>query len=253
MSLRYSTGAVDDYNARCGGTDLEHNIEQCANFRFWYDRTGRFQVFSRWENGDVWGSDFRDASGGDLEPNGGSDIPQIYFFSGHGSCQNPPGQTSPDFILVCGNFGKPDTTVIGTQCRWGNGPGNLRFAFIDASCPMDLVSISNSWFPTFQGLHMAIGHSGTTNQDTLDSSDRGGQFAAYTVGGSIFFITIPQLSVGDAWMTAGTVDIESGCCAVALAAGNDRTDAIDRCDNEKVDDNRSDPSPNWFAWKWICR
>jgi hypothetical protein len=250
VSLRYSTGAVKDYVSNgCGGSDLPLTIPECDSFRFWYN-LGGFQLFSRWENGDVWGSDFRDASNGDLEPNGGSDIPEIYFYAGHGRCQNPPSATSPDFIVVCGNFGKPDATTIGTQCRWGNGDGNLRFAFIDASCPMDLISISNSWFPVFRGLHVAVGHSGTSTQDTLDSIDRGSQFAAYTSGAFWFF---PHLSVGDAWMATGTIDIQTGCCAVALAAGNNRDDAIDRRENEKVKDNRSNPTPNWFAWKWVCR
>jgi Family of unknown function (DUF6345) len=246
--VRYSTGAVRDYVAGgCGGPDLPLTIPEAAAFRVWYGLAG-FSVFSRWENGDVWGSDFRNAAGGDLEPNGGSDVPEVYFYSGHGSCQNPPSATSPDYIVVCGNFGKPNWVTIGTECRWGNGAGNLRFAFIDASCPMDLVSIGNSWFPTFRGLHMAVGHSGTSSADTLDSVDRGSMFAVYTVG----FLFFPQLSVGDAWMVAGPIDIQSGCCAVALAAGNDRNDAIDRREHERVTDNRPDPTPNWFAWKWVC-
>jgi hypothetical protein len=33
---------------------------------------------TRWENGDVWGDDFRD-DGGDIDPSGGSDLPDIYF------------------------------------------------------------------------------------------------------------------------------------------------------------------------------
>jgi hypothetical protein len=247
VSLRYSTGAVSDYS-RCGGVDLALTIPECYNFRLWYD-FGKFQLFSRWENGDVWGSDFRDASNGDLEPNGGSDIPEVYFYAGHGKCQDSPSVTSPDFIAVCGDFGKPDNTIIGTQCRWGNRPGNLRFAFIDASCPMDLVSITNSWFPVFQGLHMAIGHSGTSTQDAFDSADRGSQFAGYTSGVLWLF---PHLSVGDAWMITGLIDVQTGCCAVALAAGTDRDDSIDRCNNEKVKDNRPNPTPNWFTWRWVC-
>jgi hypothetical protein len=252
--VRYSTGAVKSYaTAGCGGSDLPLTIPEAASFRFFYDSSGH-TLFSRWEDGDVWGSDFRDAGSGDLEPNGGSDIPDIYFFTGHGRCQNPPTATTPDFIVVCGNFGTPNAVTVGTECRWGNGDGNLRFAFIDASCPMDLVSIQNSWFPVFRGLHMAVGHSGTSTSDTLDSVDRGSQFAAYTAGVpfplSIFW---PTLSVGDAWMTAGIIDIQSGCCAVALAAGRDRADAIDRRENERVTDNRPDPVPNWFAWKWVCR
>jgi hypothetical protein len=53
-------------------------------------------------------------------------------------------------------------------------------------------------------------------------------------------------------MTTGTIDIQSGCCAVALAAGVNRSDAIDRRENERVTDGRPDPTPNWFAWKCIC-
>jgi hypothetical protein len=251
VALRYSTGAVRDYIPNgCGGPDLPLTIPEAENFRFWYT-FGGFSLFSRWENADVWGSDFRDAASGDLEPNGGSDVPDVYLFAGHGSCQNPPGPTSSDFIVVCGNFGTPNTVTIGTQSRWGNGAGNLRFAFIDASCPMDLISISNSWFPVFRGLHMAVGHSGTSTSDALDSADRGSQLAAYTAGVPLLFF--PHLSVGDAWMSAGIIDIQTGCCAVALAAGNDRDDAIDRRENERVKDERPDPTPNWFAWKWVCR
>lgn len=250
QSLRYSTGCVRDYIPNgCNGPDLPATIPEGANFRQWYD-LGGFQRFSAWNNGNVWGADFRDASNGDLEPNGGSDVPHVYLFAGHGSCQNPPTATSPDFIITCGNSGTPNSTTIGTQCRWGNGAGNLRFAFIDASCPMDLVSIRNQWFPTFRGLHMAVGHSGTSTADALDSPDRGSQLAAYTAGAFWF---LPHMSVGDAWMAVGTIDIQDGCCAVALAAGNNRDDAIDRRENERVKDNRADPNAAWFAWRWTCR
>jgi Family of unknown function (DUF6345) len=248
--MRYSTGAVNSYLANCGvGPDLPFCTGSAAGFRVWYNLAG-IGNFSRWENGDVWGSDFRDGAAADLEPNGGSDVPEIYFYNGHGSCQNPPTATSPDFIIVCGNFGKPDTTNIGAQSRWGNSPGNLQFCFIDASCPMDLVSLANNWFPVFRGLHVAVGHSGTSTADTLNSPTRGPQFGALTSGAFFFF---PYLSVGDAWMTAGTIDIQSGCCAVAIAAGRDRDEAIDRRENERIKDNRPDPIPNWFAWKWMCR
>lgn len=246
--MRYSTGCVKDYIPNgCSGPDLPETIPEGQVFRFWYN-LGGFELFSAWNNGDVWGSDFRD--GGDMDSSGGSDVPEIYLYAGHGSCQNPPGATSPDFILVCGNFGDPDTVTVGTQSRWGNGEGRLRFAFIDASCPMDLISIQNSWFPVFRGLHVAVGHSGTSTADALDSDVRGAGLGAYTSGGLWF---LPHLSVGDAWMTVGIEDVQRGCCAVALAAGNNRADAIDRRENEKVKDDRSDPTPNWFAWKWICR
>ena len=243
--MRFSTGAVRDYFP-CGvSPNLPLTIPEAANFRTWYTLAGD-TVLSRWENGDVWGSDFRD--GTDNDPGGGSDAPELYFYSGHGSCQNPPTATDPDFIVVCGNFGKPDVVDIGASSRWGNG--HLKFCFLDASCPMDLISLERNWFPAFVGLHVATGNSGTATADTLDSATRGSQFAAYSSGGFLFF---PYLSVGDAWMATGTIDVQASCCAVVIAAGADRNDAIDRRENERVHDNRPNPVPNWFAWKWVCR
>jgi hypothetical protein len=249
QAVTYSTGCVRDYTPNgCPGPDLPATIPEGANFRFWYNLGGH-NLFSSWNNGNVWGSDFRDAGNGDLEPQGGSDVPQVYLYAGHGICQNPPNAASPDFIVTCGNFGTPDNTVIGSSSRWGNGAGNLRFAFIDASCPMDLVSLTNQWFPAFRGLHMAVGHSGTSTQDALDSAVRGTGLAAFTSGAWF----MPNLSVGDAWMTVGIDDVQNGCCAVVIAAGNNRNDAINRRENERVTDGMSDPTPNWFAWRWICR
>jgi hypothetical protein len=99
---------------------------------------------------------------------------------------------------------------------------------------------------------MAVGHSGRATADTLNSPDRGPQFGVRTAGlpGPLSWL-FPQESVGDAWMDTGTIDIQSGCSAVALAAGNDRNDAIDRRENERITDGRSNPTPNWFAWKWV--
>lgn len=247
--MRFSTGAVRDYIPNgCGGPDLPATVDEARKFRAWYEFAGHVAV-TTWENGNVWGSDFRD--GGDNDPSGGSELPDIYLFAGHGSCQNPPISTSPDFIIVCGNFGTPNTVNIGQQSRWGNSPGNLQFLFVDASCPMDLVSLANNWFPVFQGLHVATGHSGTINADALDSDARGSQLAARTAGLPGFLSWLfPQQSVGSAWMDAGTIDIQSGCSAVVIAAGRDRNDAIDRRENERITDGRPDPVPNWFAWRW---
>jgi hypothetical protein len=51
-------------------------------------------------------------------------------------------------------------------------------------------------------------------------------------------------------MDTGTLDIQSGCSAVVLAVGIDRNDAIDRRENERITDGRSNPTANWAAWKW---
>jgi hypothetical protein len=248
--MRYSTGGVRDYIPNgCSGPDLPATITEVRAFQTWYGMAGHVAV-STWENGDVWGSDFRD-DGGDVDASGGSDLPEIYLFAGHGSCQNPPMVTSPDFLIVCGNFGTPNSVNVGNSSRWGNGGGRLQFMFVDASCPMDLVSLANNWFVVFGGLHMATGHSGTSNADALDSDARGSQLAARTAGLPFPLSWLfPHQSVGDAWMDAGTLDIQSGCSAVALAVGATEAEAVDRRETERVIDNRGDPAVNWAAWKW---
>lgn len=253
----YSTGAVANYPANpCGGPNLPLTVPEAAGFRAWYSTAGLPNV-TRWENNDVWGSDFRDGASADEEPSGGSDLPEVYFFTGHGSCQNPPTATSGDFIITCSTNGRPDTTNIGTSSRWGNGNGKLKFAFLDASCPMDLVSLSNNWWPPFQGLHVATGHSGDVSHDTLDSTTRGIQFALKTVGYKVSFfgITIdifPELAATWAWMDTGLIDVQSQVCAVAIANDSTRAAAENRRDNEKVRSPMGRPSGNWYAWRWIC-
>jgi hypothetical protein len=254
----YSTGAVANYPVKtCGGPNLPLTIPEAASFRSWYALAGLTNV-SRWENNDVWGSDFRDGPGADLEPQGGSDLPDVYFFTGHGTCQASPAATDPDFIVVCSNNGQPDSTSIGASSRWGNGAGKLKFAFIDASCPMDLVSVGNNWFGPFQGLHVAIGHSGDMLHDTLDSTTRGNNFAAYTVGFSIDLPIIgkidlfPELSATWAWMTTGLIDVQSQVCAVSIANDATLAGAENRRDSEKVKSPMGRTSGNWFAWRWIC-
>ncbi len=252
MGVRFSTGCVSLYAGSCGASDLPEAVPEGGAFRSWYIlSTAKNVLISRWDNGDVWGSDFRDAGSGDIDPQGGADYPDLYLFAGHGFCQNPPTATSPDFLLTCGNFGKPDVVNIGAQSRFGNGFGHLRFLFLDASCPMDIVSLA-TWFPVFQGLHIATGHSGTTNSDAQDSQARGDQFAAYTAGFVPGFNFI-QLSIGDAWMRAGIIDIQSGCSAVIIAAGATFAEAEDRRDHERVQENRPNPVKNWVAWRWVTR
>src|SRR5262249_60905829 len=112
--------------------------------------------------------------------------------------------------------------------RWGNTPGTLRFLFVDASGRMDRVSLANNWFPVFQGLHMATGHSGTATADALDSPTRGSQLGARTAGLPFPLSWLfPNQSVGDAWIDRGTIDVQSGCSPGALARGPDEAEGHD--------------------------
>jgi hypothetical protein len=268
----FSAAGVTSYTSCPGFNDLPWSSVNALDFRCWY--TGGFSCLGPpgflpfgggswtsmhsypqmtvWLDNDVWGSDFRDGNGvNDGDPTGGSDLPNIYYYSGHGTCQNPPVASDPDTIEVCSSNGGATSTDIGLSSVWGsrsNG-GHLQFLFLDASCPMDLISLERNWFWAFDGLHVATGHSGTANGDTLDSPWRGAQFAAYTSGAQLL---VPHLSVGDAWMFTGLIDVQPGVCAVAMAQGPTVEDAIDRRQNERVTDGRVDPDPTIPAWRWVC-
>jgi hypothetical protein len=253
----YSTGAINIYNTCGAGPDLPNRIEAAKRFRDWYNFAG-FPVVSRWENGDVWNTDFTDGPGKDMEPQGGSDLPNIYLFAGHGSCQNPPAAGDADFLVTCSG-GSLGFTNVSRSSRWGNAGGRLQFAFIDASCPMDLVSIGNNWFTPFQGLHIATGHSGRATNDTLDSPSRPSELAARTIGFQVTYPfgieiwIIPRKPVTWAWMDTGLIDVQDQVCAVAIANDATRDAAISRRDNEFVSPAWGRPSGNWYAWRWICK
>ena len=251
----YSTGAVNIYST-CGlNPDLSNRIEAANRFRGWYNFAG-FPIVSRWENDNVFNTDFTDGPGKDMDPGGGSDAANIYLFAGHGSCQNPPGANDPDFVVTC-SHGAGMFTDIGASSRWGNAGGHLRFAFIDASCPMDLVSLGHDWFPPFQGLHIATGHSGRATNDTLDSPSRPAEFAVRTIGVQVTFLgsvitIVPKEPVTWAWMDAGLIDVQPQVCAVSIANDATRDAAIFRRDNEFVSPSFGAPSGNWYAWRWVC-
>lgn len=153
--MRYSTGAVKRHAAgRCGGPDLLLTIPEAADFRFFYD-VADYSVFSRRKDGNVWGFDVRDAGAGDLSRTAvtTSLISTSSPVTAAARIRRPRrARTSP----WCAKTPAHRTSSPSAPSAAGDGTGNLQFAFIDASCPMDLVSSQNSWFPVFCGLHMAI-------------------------------------------------------------------------------------------------
>jgi hypothetical protein len=244
-----STGAINNYG---GSANLFHDIAEANDFRGWYLFAGN-TVFTAWTDGNVWGSDFRDqGSPNDMDPSGGSDRAQVYYYTGHGICPSSQTTTSAvDFLVTHGNFGLPDVDHIVTDSVWGNNGGRLQFMLIDASCPTEVPEITQL-FPIFGGLHMVTGNSGDSKHDTLDSESRGNEFGIQTVGFPPLPFFFPQLPVGDAWMNTGLIDVQDQVCAIAAAAGDTRDDAINRRDNEFVTSGWGNPSNNWMAWKWVC-
>jgi len=258
-----SMGCVEKYSDASGFTssdDVSLTCDAASGFYAWFNFGGQHALRFFWQNTLVWPSDYREDSFG------GSDNIEVDWssadlnvFSGHGSCQNPPMSSSPDFIVTAKNgIGRgPNFVDIGASLRLGEFPGsgvfgsngNLNTFMINASCPMDLVSLTNQWWQVFQGLHLAMGHSGDVNHDNLDSDSKLPTVGLY-LGPFPFF---GNNSYRTAWMSAGLIDVQSGVCAVITATGRTQAEAISRRDSETPTVRIGDAMPpTWIAWRWVC-
>jgi hypothetical protein len=267
-ATNYSMACVEKYSSASGfssGDDVSLTCDATDGFSLWFNLFGGHSLRFYWHDTLVWPSDYTEDS------LGGSDSVEVDWssadlavFSGHGSCQNPPIATSPDFIVTAKNgIGRNANFVnIHDAMRLGEFPGsgvfgsngNLNTLMLNASCPMDLVSLTNQWWDVFQGLHIAMGHSGTTTGDNLDSSSK-----LPTVGMYLgpFFPPINFMgssSYRTAWMSAGLIDVQSGVCAVITATGRTESEAVSRRDSETPTQRINDALPaTWIAWRWTCR
>ena len=255
--INYDMGCVEKYSNASGFTtadDVSLTCDATDGFGFWFGLwTGNRRFY--WHNTLVWPTDYREDSfgGNDVAESDWSSA-DLAVFSGHGSCQNPPVASSPDFIVTAKNgIGRGANFVnINASLRLGEFPGsavfgsngNLNTLMINASCPMDLVSLTTQWWAVFQGLHLAMGHSGDVNHDNLDSSVKLPTVGLYLAAGN---------SYRGAWMSAGLIDVQSGVCAVITGTGRTEAEAVARRDDEKPQQRRPDALPaTWIAWRWIC-
>jgi hypothetical protein len=258
FATNYSMGCVEKYSDASGFTssdDVSLTCDATDGFSFWFNLFGGHSLRFYWHNTLVWPSDYREDS------LGGNDVNEVDWssadlavFSGHGSCQNPPTASSPDFIVTAKDgIGRSANFVnINASLRLGEFPGsgvfgsngNLNTLMINASCPMDLVSLTTQWWSVFQGLHLAMGHSGDVNHDNLDSASKLPTVGMYLTTGN---------SYRTAWMSAGLIDVQSGVCAVITATGRTESEAVSRRDSETPTNRIGDAMPpTWIAWRWVC-
>lgn len=266
-ATNYSMGCINKYSAAGFPTsaDLSNRCRATDGFSAWFNIFGQHSLRFYWHDTLVWPSDYTEDSFG------GSDNIEIDWssadlnvFSGHGSCQNPPTATDPDFIVTA-KPGASNFVNINRSLRLGEFPGsgvfgqdgNLNTFMVDASCPMDLVSLTNQWWDVFQGLHLAMGHSGDANHDNLDSPTKLPTVGMYL--GPLgpfppFFPGLGSSSYRTAWMSAGLIDVQSQVCAVITATGRTEDEAVNRRDFETPTNGIADAMPpTWIAWRWVCK
>jgi hypothetical protein len=267
-ATNFSMACVSKYSNASGFTTADDLPNACGStdgFKYWFNLLGNHSLRYYWKDTLVWPSDYtEDSLGGSDNAEVDWSSADLALFSGHGSCQNPPNANSPDFIVTARNgIGRNANFVnIRNALRLGEFPGsgvfgqngNLNTLILDASCPMDLVSLTTQWWPVFQGLHVAMGHSGDVNHDNLDSAAKLTQVGMY-LGPNVPFVNwIGGASYRTAWMSAGLVDVQSQVCAVITAAGRTQDEALNRRDFETPTSRIADALPaSWLAWRFVCK
>ena len=265
-ATNYSMGCINNYSPAGIGPDLSNRCTATDGFSAWFNFFGNHRLRFYWHDQLVWPRDYTE----DSFPGGGDNIEidwssaDLNVFSGHGSCQNPPTATSPDFLVTAlpraSNF-----IDVQRSLRLGEFPGsgvfgqngNLDTFMVDASCPMDLVSLTNQWWPVFQGMHLAMGHSGDAGHDNLDSDTKLPTVGMYLGPLGPFPFFFPGLggssSYRTAWMSAGLIDVQDGVCAVIVGTGRTEQEAVNRRDFETPTNRVADAMPpDWIAWRWTC-
>jgi hypothetical protein len=262
-ATNYSMGCVEKYSDAGFPTSANVSLtcDATDGFSSWFNIFGGHSLRFYWHNTLVWPSDYTEDSFTGGSDNAESDwsSADLAVFSGHGSCQNPPVASSPDFLVTAKPGSSANFVNINSSLRLGEFPGsgvfgnngNLNALMINASCPMDLPSLTTQWWSVFQGLHIAMGHSGTSTQDNLDSNQKLPTVGLYLGGANPF---IGAASYRTAWMAAGLIDVQSGVCAVITATGRTESEAVSRRDSETPTVRIGDAMPpTWIAWRWTCK
>jgi len=263
-ATNYSLGCVERYSDASGFSTSDDVLLTCdaaSGFSTWFNAFGGHNLGLFWQNTLVWPSDYReDSLGGSDHIEADWSLADLNVFSGHGSGHNPPAASSPDCIVTARNgIGLSANFVnINSSLRFGEFPGsgvfgsngNLDTFMLNASCPMDLVSLTTQWWSVFQGMHLAMGHSGDVNHDNLDSSSKLPTVGMYLTGVPFF---MEGSSYRTAWMSAGLIDVQPGVCAVITGTGRSQSEAVDRRDFETPTTRIGDALPaSWIAWRWVC-
>jgi len=262
QATNYDMSCVEKYSDAGFPTSANVNLtcDATDGFSSWFNLFGTHNRRFYWHNTLVWPRDYTEdsfAGGGDnIEVDWSS--ADLAVFSGHGSCQNPPAAGDPDFLVTAKPGASNNFVNVHATMRFGEFPGsgvfgqngNLNTMMINASCPMDLVSLTTQWWDVFQGLHLAMGHSGTSTHDNLDSASKLPTVGMY-LGPAPFF---GSSSYRTAWMSAGLIDVQSQVCAVITGTGRTEAEAVARRDSETPTIRIGDAMPpTWIAWRWVCK
>jgi hypothetical protein len=211
--------------------NLSHQRDQAAGFLGAMMGHGHQKIFHYAEK-DVWPTDFEHPSFGGDSLNYIDNV-HFFYYADHG------GTWSDEFHIGFADMGHGG--CLSDTSRWRLGVKQLKWAVFDACDavidPNNADQIWNIWGSPIQGAHMVFGFIG----DCYGNPNRGRAFANAVSGGA---------SLAIAWMDSA-FRANPHDSPIAIAAGVDRNDAINRRENENLNWRDANiAATGWLAWKW---
>ena len=223
---------INDFPAPCTQNQLSYCDETSIGFQDGMASRGHTRAFN-WGNGNAFERDFRDPANGGDDSNWADNVDFVHF-SSHGGT---------DANVFTGCFGRRVD-----KCRWRSdearfGNKELESLCLDACNSLDLTgNIVTTWQGTFHGLRMIFGFTDLVS-DSWWTGGRGHAFGRRAGNNE---------RLTNAWLD----ECYSFWCddnPVAMAAGRNQADALNRRDNERLGGGFGDIPNNqvgWFAWRW---
>lgn len=235
-SILVSVGAewVNDYGP---DNSIQYSDDLAEGFYRMMRYHHHMAVFCR-GNGDADGAHFNHP---DLFPGCDSlnnvDAVNFCYFSGHGGNLTDLNE----FSIAFG-----DDAAFGTASTmyWKLGVRALKWIVFDTCslvCNAETEHVLRSWAGPMKGVHIVFGTIGPNNT-VWSTSDVGSDFADWAGTGR-------ELSLS--WLEAASSWVWTDNVPIAIAAGVDRADAVDRRDHETTDwRDRGISNTNALAWMY---
>jgi len=226
---------INNFPAPCTQNTLSYCDDTSVGFLDGMTSRGHRAVFN-WGDGNAFEQDFRDTNAFIGDDRNWVDNVDFAHFSAHGS-------TGTDNVFR-GFFGSQVTSCTwrSNQARYGDN-WNLEYLCIDACNSLELSrDVIATWRGTFQGLHQIFAFTDLVS-DSWWTGSRGFNFGRRAGNNEI---------LSTAWLDE-CYSYWADDNPVAMAAGVNQADAINRLNNERVFSGFGDIPNNqiaWFQWRW---
>lgn len=218
----------------CGTSNISWQNSLAAGFGNTMAEHGHALIFN-WGEGNAWATDFEHPDFGGDSLNW-SDNVHFFYYADHGG-------DFGDNIFAIGLAARHNNCNSSSNL-WRFGTKSMKWCVLDA-CDVVLNTDPNHivavWGPVMRGVHMIFGFVGNVATGSSNSG-RGSGFANAAADGR---------PLANTWLDNAYSVTSHPNVPIAIAAGVDRNDAINRRENETLNfRDASIPAANWFAWKW---